>query len=79
MLYMRQHRGKLTKFEHTIVVEDCDQVEFQRMKDWLKINVPASDRRSPRFVEPTFDPNNPTKLVFQFRTEEQAMAFKLVK
>jgi hypothetical protein len=76
---MRKHFKKLANLEHEIVVEDCDEVEYGRIQDWLKINVPATDRRSPKWSQPTYDPAAPTKLVFRFKTESQAMAFKLIK
>lgn len=76
---LRKLRNRVVKFDHEVIVEDCDEVEFTRMMDWVKINIPTTDRRTPNFRPPTFDPDMPTKLVFRFRTENQAMAFKLVK
>ena len=63
---------------HSIIVENASEQEYEIMINFLKENVPTTDRSTPKFSEPRQSEDRTTKLVFRFRHEEHAMAFKLI-
>lgn len=77
MRYSRR-RIKRVILPHSITVEDASEQEYETMVNFLKENVPTTDRSTPKFLEPHRTEDRTTKLVFRFRHEEQAMAFKLI-
>lgn len=77
MMYSKRQM-KRTMLPHFITVEDIDEQEYERLINFLKENVPTTDRATPKYTEPSHYDDRPTKLTFRFRHEEQAMAFKLV-
>ena len=64
--------------EHSVIVEDIDELEYERLVKFSKENVPTTDRSTPGYREPSYNEKKPTKLIFRFRSAEQAMAFKLI-
>lgn len=50
--------------------------EYERLVEWMKENIPTTDRFTPDWnPKRQYDTQ---KLRFRFRTEEYAMAFKLI-
>lgn len=65
--------------EHTVKVIDATEDDYDRLIEFIKKNVPTTDRATPKFRKPAWNEgDSPTRLIFRFRNEEQAMAFKLV-
>jgi len=77
MMYARRQL-KAAMLEHSVKVEDISEDDYNRLIMFIKENVPTTDRATPKFKEPSWDEEYPTKLIFRFRHEEQAMAFKLI-
>ena len=77
MMYSRRLL-RAAMLEHSVKVEDISEDDYNRLIAFIKENVPTTDRSTPKFKEPSWDEERPTKLIFRFRQEEQAMAFKLV-
>lgn len=63
---------------HSVKVENVSEDDYNLLIVFIKENVSTIDRATPKFREPTSNEDNPTKLIFRFRHEEQAMAFKLI-
>ena len=77
-----------------IDVEEIDEVEFNRLKQWIKENISSTERFTPEWKEDDFSMSmqnlgsaitvgapqgGPTqKFRFRFKYEEDAMAFKLI-
>ncbi len=76
MYARRQMRAAM--LEHSVMVENVSEDEYNRLIGFIKENVPTTDRSTPQWKPPALDEDRPTKLVFRFRDESQAMAFKLI-
>ena len=68
--YNNSHRfGKPVIMEHRIILDEVDEETYGYLIEWLALNIPTIDRKTPAYRD--------GKLIFQFRHEEHAMAFKL--
>jgi len=74
----RTGRMRAPMLEHFVTVEDVNEDEYNRLMTFVKENVSTTERNTPKFREPSFDDERPTKLTFRFRDEAKAMAFKLI-
>ena len=58
-------------------VENITKDEFNRLKQWVKENIPSTERYTPEWKSDD-SLSDMEKLRFRFTHEEHAMAFKLV-
>ena len=88
---LRRKYNKKSTLEFHIDVENVSEEEFLRLKQWIKENIPSTER-----FTPTWNPDDDgltltqnsssligasgvmTKIRFRFKYEEHAMAFKLI-
>ncbi len=55
---------------------DVTMEEYERLAEWIRENIPTTDRFTPEWNPRRWDETQ--KLRFKFRSEEYAMAFKLI-
>ena len=68
--YYNMRIYRKTVLEHSIVVEDLQEDEYDRLVVWIRENIPSTERKTPHYKA--------GKLRFGFTHEEHAMAFKLM-
>lgn len=73
------------KLEYKVVVEEITRDEYTRLTNWIRENIPSTERFTPEWKSETnFFNSQPVvvsmmeKIVFKFKNEEHAMAFKLI-
>ena len=73
------------RLEFKVVVEEITRDEYDRLTKWVRENIPTTERFTPEWTTETdFFNSQPVpvsmmeKIVFKFRNEEHAMAFKLI-
>lgn len=87
----KAYKEKKSTLEFHIDVEDVTEDEFLRLKEWIKENIPSTERFTPTWnsdddgivilanAQPIVGgPATMKKIRFRFKYEEHAMAFKLV-
>ncbi len=66
---MRRYRPK-NILKHSILVEEISREEYDRLVEWIKENIPTTERKTPEYRD--------GKIRFGFVHEEHAMGFKLM-
>ena len=66
---MRMYRPK-SILKHSILVEEISHEEYERLVEWIKENIPTTERKTPEYKD--------GRIRFGFVHEEHAMAFKLI-
>ncbi len=56
--------------KHSILVEDISHDEYETLVEWIKENIPTTERKTPQYRD--------GRIRFGFTCEEHAMAFKLM-